>query len=280
MGVVPKPGSPDPEVAARNPMDTAFLETAWLWSRVGAAVFGILTAVAVVFALTIASRLATARQMDLERLTSEMRTAIESAEAKVAEAEHQAALARAAAEEALQNAQENAATPAPAVQPTTVQIPAPPAPALQTPAAQTPAAPTPPVQKPAGEPPRTTAPGNTVSNRHLTVQQRVTLIALLRAAAEPRLVELSWVATNESYAFASEIRTALQDAGWRAHLTGGMLTPSPPAGILLTASVLSDDTVVLPSAFQAVGVQVRVTVDQSMPTDLVKLTVGNADGRP
>ena len=256
-------------------MDTAFLETAWVWSRVAVAAFGVLTAVAVVFALTVASRLTTARQADLERLTSEMRAAIETAEAKVAEAEQQAALARAAAEEALLKAQESASAAARVAQPAPVQVPAVQAPAPQPSAPQTPAA-----QKPVIEAPRATAPTNGASNRHLTVQQRLTLIALLRAAAEPRLVELSWVATNESYAFATEIRTALQDAGWKAHLTGGMLTPSPPAGILLTASVLSDDTVVLPSAFQAVGVQVRVTVDQSLPADLVKLTVGSAGSRP
>lgn len=278
MGVVPKPGSPDPEVAARNPMDTAFLETAWLWSRVAVAAFGVLTAVAVVLALTVASRLATARQTGLERLTSEMRAAIETAEAKVAEAEQQASLARAAADEALQKAQETSA--APVTQTTPVQTPPVQTPAVQAPAPQTPVLQTPAAQKPVIETPRTPAPTNGTSSRHLTVQQRLTLIALLRAAVEPRLVELSWVATNESYAFATEIRAALQDAGWKAHLTGGMLTPSPPAGILLTASVLSDDTVVLPSAFQAVGVQVRVTVDQSMPGDLVKLTVGSADSRP
>ena len=264
-------------------MDTAFLETAWLWSRVAVAAFGVLTAVAVVFALTIASRLTTARQTDLERLTSDMRAAIETAEARVAEAEQQASLARAAAEEALQKAQESATAAAPVVQTTPVQTAPVQTPAVQTPAVQTPQTPllqTPAAQKPVVETPRTPAPTNDTSNRHLTVQQRLTLIALLRAAAEPRLVELSWVATNESYAFATEIRAALQDAGWKAHLTGGMLTPSPPAGILLSASVLSDDTVVLPSAFQAVGVQVRVTVDQSMPSDLVKLTVGSADSRP
>ena len=261
-------------------MDTAFLETAWVWSRVAVAAFGVLTAVAVVFALTIASRLTTARQTDLERVTSDMRAAIETAEARVAEAEQQASLARAAAEEALQKAQESATAAASVAQTTPVQTTPVQTPAVQTPAPQTPVLQTPAAQTPVVETPRTTAPTNGTSNRHLTVQQRLTLVALLRAAAEPRLVELSWVATNESYAFATEIRSALHDAGWKAHLTGGMLTPSPPAGILLTASVLSDDTVVLPSAFHAVGVQVRVTVDQSMPSDLVKLTVGSADSRP
>jgi len=102
-----------------------------------------------------------------------------------------------------------------------------------------------------------------------------TIPSILRAAASPPQVELSWVADPGSYARAKEIASALEEAGWPVMLTGSVLIPSDPAETSITAGILSDEVLLLRKALETAGVKLSILFEPAMPSDRVRLMIGN-----
>jgi hypothetical protein len=101
------------------------------------------------------------------------------------------------------------------------------------------------------------------------------IASILRAAASPPQVELSWVADPGSYARAKEIGSALEEAGWPVTLTGSVLIPSAPAATSITAGILSDEVLLLRKALEMAGVTLSILFEPAMPPDRIKLMIGD-----
>jgi hypothetical protein len=232
------------DAADHDAMDTGWLETVTFWSKVAAVTFAVLAALGTGVAVYFSSRMVAAKEADLERQRAASTLAIAAAEAKAARAVEDAAAAHAA----IAAANERAAL-------------------LELEAIRDRAAPAP------AEVSTAVAPTTTVPSRW-TWDQREAMVSLLKRARAPRAVELSWAAQTEPYAVAREVRGVLQDAGWIVRATGGVLSSSPPRGVCLTTSVLSDDALLLQSAFEAGDLRLRIVLEPGGPEDQLKLTIG------
>jgi hypothetical protein len=233
------------DAADQDAMDIAWLETAAYWSKVVAVTFAVLAALGTGFAVYFSSRMVAAKDADLERVRAESMLEIAASEAKATRAIQDAAAAQAAADAANERAArlEAAATrerTAPARAELGVAV----------------------------------APTAGVASR-LTDDQREAMMSVLKRARAPRTVVLSWAAHTEPYALAREVRRILQDAGWVVRSTGGVLSATtPPTGVSLTTSILSDDALLLQSAFDAAGMHVRMVLEPAQPEGQLTLTIG------
>jgi hypothetical protein len=223
--------------------NVGWLETITFWSKVAAVTFAVLAALGTGFAVYFSSRMVAAKDADLERVRAESTVAIAAAEAKAARALQEAADAQAAVAAANERAarlefeatRDRAAPPQPEL---TVAVPT------------------------------TTAPGR------LTHDHRDAMVSVLKRARSPRVLELGWAAQNEPYLLARELRGVLQDGGWMVRAVGGVLSASPPTGVSLTTSILSDDALLLQSAFEAGGLRLRIVLEPGAPEDRLVLTIG------
>lgn len=225
-------------------MDTGWLETVTFWSKVAAVTFAVLAALGTGVAVYFSSKMVATKEADLERQRAVSTLAIAAAEAKAARAVEDATAAHAAIAEANERAAR-----------------------LELEAIQDRAAPAP------AEVSAAVAPTTTVPSRW-TYDQREAMVSLLKRARTPRVVELSWAAQTEPYAVAMEVRGVLEDAGWIVRATGGVLSSSPPKGVCVTTSILSDDALLLQSAFEAGDLRLRIVLEPGGPEDQLKLTIG------
>jgi hypothetical protein len=108
----------------------------------------------------------------------------------------------------------------------------------------------------------------------LTPGHHDAMVRVLKAATSPRHISLSWVATTESYAFAKDVGHALRAAGWTVSEAGGLLTPSPTAETSAMMSILSNDTVVLQGAFEAIGLPLAIRLETGIPENEIKIIIG------
>jgi hypothetical protein len=222
------------------------LETISFWSKVAVAVCGVLTAIAVALALYFSSKVAALKNAELERVHAASQVAVASAEVRARDAMQSAAAAHAlaaaanerAAQLEVEAAQQQARDAGAQREPTEAQL----------------------------------QPG--IAPRHVTVEQRKIMVSMLKTARLPQQIELSWVASPESYAFAKEVWGVLQDAGWTVTATGGVLTPSSAAGVCLTASAVSNETLLLQSALEAIGVPLQMVLQPELPEGHLKLSIG------
>jgi hypothetical protein len=225
-------------------MDIGWLETVTYWSKVAAVTFALLAALGTGFAMYFSSRMVAAKDADLERVRTASNVAIAAAEEKAARAIEATAAAQAAAAEASERAAH-------------LELE---------------------VTRDRRAPPQTelgvaAVPTSTAAGR-LTHEQREAMVSILKRVRAPRTVELGWAAQTEPYALARELRSVLQDGGWVVRPTGGVLSASPPTGVSLATSVLSDDALLLQSAFDAAGIRLRIVLEAGEAEDQLKLTIG------
>jgi hypothetical protein len=227
-------------------MDVAAFEALAFWSKIVVAVCGMLIAVAAAVALYASSAATALKTAELQRVQASTQAAVATAEAKAVEASERAAAAQAAAAAAEARA---------ALAEVTQQ--------LGATVAETPASVTPPKQDASGP-------------RHLIAEQRDAMVAILKTARLPQQIDLSWIATAETYAFAKEVGDAFRAAGWTVNATGGELTRSPSIGVSLSTSRLSNETLIVRDAFDAIGIELRVAPQADAPNADLKLMIGLA----
>lgn len=229
--------------ADQDTMDIGWLETAAYWSKIAAVTGAVLAALGTGFAVYFSSRMVATRDADLERLRGASTQAVAAAEARADQAARDAAAAQAAVAAATERASR-----------------------IELEASRDRVAP--PQAELTAAVPATAVPGR------MSHEKREAMVSILKRAREPRTVELSWAAQTEPYARARELQSVLVDSGWHVNAAGGVLSASPPTGVSLAASVLSDDALLLQSAFDAGGMRLRIVLEPGAPEHQLRLTVG------
>jgi hypothetical protein len=235
-------------------MDPTALETLSRWASVAGVVLSALAAIAITVAAYTSSRLVADTSTRSAQLQAESARAIASVGAQATEAERTARAALAVAN-GLKAENER---PHPDAADSTG--PASPAVSGASPVATT--------STLSGSPARPTV-------RRIGLDDNQTLVAILKEAASPPQVELSWVAAEDTYIRARAIGRALEEAGWTIIATGSLLTAATPVTTTITTGVLSDDALLLRKALETVGVKLSIVLEPSVPADRIQLRVGN-----
>ncbi len=246
------------------------VETVAYWSVLIAAVLSVVTAVATALAFYASSRFVAARDAQFAALRAESQAAISSAETRAAEADGRAATTSATAAAAAARIRELefdiAERDRSAARGT--RIPAGGRAEAQVSNGRSIRSDSTPLELQAAS-----------AEMRLDPKQREAMVSVLKQAASPRHVQLSWVATTASYGFAKDVWGVLEAAGWQVTAAGGVFTPFAPMAVSMLISVLSDDTVWLESAFEAVHIDLSVAIERTVPEGQIKLIIGDNQER-